>query len=41
MNAPEEAPTDERLIKATLSGDDESFTELVKRHKREVVGMIF
>ena len=36
MTAPEEAPTDECLISATLSGDDGAFTELVRRYKRRV-----
>jgi len=40
MNAPEEAPTDERLIKATISGDDEAFTELVRRYKRKVFSIV-
>jgi RNA polymerase sigma-70 factor (ECF subfamily) len=31
-----EPPTDERLIEATTAGDDEAFTELVRRHKRKV-----
>ena len=40
MSAPEEAPTDENLIKAILSGDDEAFAELVQRHKRKVFKMV-
>lgn len=40
MSAPEEAPTDERLIKAALSGDEEAFAELVQRHKRKVFNMV-
>jgi RNA polymerase sigma-70 factor (ECF subfamily) len=40
MIAPEEVPTDERLVKATLSGDDESFAELVRRHKRKVFNIV-
>ena len=36
MSPPPEEPTDERLAKATLSGDDEAFAELVRRHKRKV-----
>jgi len=40
MNVPMEAPSDEGLIKAALSGDDEAFTELVKRHKRKVFSMV-
>jgi RNA polymerase sigma-70 factor (ECF subfamily) len=35
-----EEPRDEDLIRATLSGDDESFTELVRRHKRKVFGIV-
>jgi RNA polymerase sigma-70 factor, ECF subfamily len=33
------APTDEDLIKSSLAGDDGSFAELVRRHKRKVFGM--
>lgn len=40
MNAPEEAPTDERLVKETLTGDDEAFTELVRRYKRKVFTIV-
>jgi len=40
MTAPEEMPTDERLVKAALSGDDEAFTELVRRHKRKVFTIV-
>lgn len=36
MTAPEEVPTDERLVSATLSGDDGAFGELVRRYKRRV-----
>jgi len=36
MTAPEEVPTDERLVSAALSGDDEAFGELVRRYKRRV-----
>lgn len=36
MNAPEQVPTDERLVKDAISGDDEAFTELVRRHKQKV-----
>ncbi|MGO9953288.1 MAG: RNA polymerase sigma factor [Dissulfurispiraceae bacterium] len=36
MNAPEQVPTDERLVKAALSGDDDAFSELVRRHKQKV-----
>ena len=40
MSVTKETPGDEGLIKATLSGDDEAFTELVKRHKRKVFSMV-
>jgi RNA polymerase sigma-70 factor (ECF subfamily) len=40
MDAPMEAPTDERLIKSTLSGDDEAFAELVRRHKQKVFRIV-
>lgn len=40
MNAPIEPPTDERLIEETISGDDEAFTELVRRHKRKVFRIV-
>jgi len=40
MNAPEDAPTDERLVKETISGDDEAFTELVRRYKRKVFSIV-
>jgi len=36
MTAPEEVPTDERLVSATLTGDDEAFGELVRRYKQRV-----
>ena len=36
MNAPEQVPTDERLVKAALTGDDDAFSELVRRHKQKV-----
>ena len=32
-------PSDDDLVAATLAGDDESFAELVRRHKRKVFGM--
>jgi RNA polymerase sigma-70 factor (ECF subfamily) len=32
-------PSDEDLVAATLAGDDDSFSELVRRHKRRVFGM--
>jgi RNA polymerase sigma-70 factor (ECF subfamily) len=40
MSAPEEVSTDERLINATLSGDDEAFAQLVMRHKRKVFSIV-
>ncbi|HWR58548.1 MAG TPA: RNA polymerase sigma factor [Thermodesulfovibrionales bacterium] len=40
MTAPEEAPTDERLVSEALAGNDEAFTELVRRHKRRVFGIV-
>jgi RNA polymerase sigma-70 factor (ECF subfamily) len=40
MSAYEELPTDERLVTATLSGDDEAFTELVRRHKRKIFSIV-
>jgi RNA polymerase sigma-70 factor (ECF subfamily) len=40
MKAPVEVLTDERLVKAAVSGDDEAFTELVRRHKRKVFNMV-
>jgi RNA polymerase sigma-70 factor (ECF subfamily) len=36
MNEPQQVPTDEGLIEATLSGDDEAFAELVRRYKQKV-----
>ena len=36
MNAPQQVPSDERLIKATLSDDDEAFSELVRRYKQKI-----
>ncbi len=36
MNAPQQVPTDESLINAALSGDDEAFAELVRRYKQRV-----
>jgi RNA polymerase sigma-70 factor (ECF subfamily) len=40
MTASEEVPTDEHLVKAALSGDDEAFAELVRRHKRKVFAIV-
>lgn len=40
MSGSGEAPADDRLIKATLSGDDRAFTELVSRHKRRVFSIV-
>lgn len=40
MNAPEEVLSDDYLVKATLSGDDEAFTELVRRYKRRVFTIV-
>jgi RNA polymerase sigma-70 factor (ECF subfamily) len=36
MNAPQQVPSDEHLIKATLSGNDEAFSELVRRYKQKI-----
>jgi RNA polymerase sigma-70 factor (ECF subfamily) len=36
MTAPEQVPGDERLIKAAISGDDEAFSELVRRYKGRI-----
>jgi RNA polymerase sigma-70 factor, ECF subfamily len=36
MNAPQQVPTDERLITAAISGDDEAFAELVRRYKQKI-----
>ena len=40
MSAPEEAPPDERLVREAISGSDEAFTELVRRHKRKVFNIV-
>lgn len=40
MTAPAEAPTDEHLVRETISGSDEAFTELVSRHKRKVFSIV-
>ena len=39
MSAHLDEPTDERLIQSTLTGDDEAFAELVRRHKSRVFGI--
>ncbi|HUI08064.1 MAG TPA: sigma-70 family RNA polymerase sigma factor [Verrucomicrobiae bacterium] len=39
MTARIEEATDDRLIQSTLTGDDEAFAELVRRHKRKVFGI--
>ena len=39
MTAPEQEPTDERLVRATLAGDDEAFALLVGRHKRRIFAL--
>jgi RNA polymerase sigma-70 factor (ECF subfamily) len=39
MTEPGHEPTDERLVAATLTGDDEAFAVLVARHKRKVFGI--
>jgi RNA polymerase sigma-70 factor (ECF subfamily) len=36
MNAPQQVPSDEHLIKATISGDNEAFSELVRRYKQKI-----
>jgi len=36
MSAYLDEPNDERLIQSTLTGDEEAFAELVRRHKRKV-----
>ncbi len=40
MTASEEEPSDERLVRATLGGDDEAFTELVRRYKKRVFNIV-
>src|SRR3954447_21702486 len=39
MSSEAAPPSDEDLVAATLSGDDDSFAELVRRHKRKVFAM--
>jgi RNA polymerase sigma-70 factor (ECF subfamily) len=38
MPEPPAAPADETLVAATLAGEDAAFAELVRRHKRRVLG---
>jgi len=40
MSEAEEAPNDECLINETISGNDEAFAELVRRHKRKVFNIV-
>lgn len=40
MTAPDSEPTDEHLVKEVLSGGDEAFTELMRRHKRRVLNIV-
>ncbi|OGW45816.1 MAG: hypothetical protein A2Y66_05175 [Nitrospirae bacterium RBG_13_41_22] len=40
MTVPEEVPSDEYLAKEALSGKDETFTELIRRHKQVVLNII-
>jgi len=37
MSEAQQMPTDEHLVKATLSGDDEAFAGLVRRYKQKVL----
>lgn len=39
MSAQTDEPTDERLIQDALTGDDEAFATLVRRHKGKVFGI--
>lgn len=39
MVSAESAPPDERLVEATLAGDDHAFAELARRHKSRVFGI--
>ncbi len=36
MTAPGQVPNDDHLIKAAISGDDEAFSELVRRYKGKI-----
>ncbi len=36
----DDTSTDGRLIKAVLSGDDEAFAELIRRHKRKIFSIV-
>lgn len=36
----DDTSVDERLIKAVLSGDDEAFAELIRRHKRKIFSIV-
>jgi hypothetical protein len=36
MNEPQQVLSDERLVEATLAGDDDAFSELVRRYKTKV-----
>ena len=36
MNEPQQVLSDERLVEATLAGDDDAFSELVRRYKPKV-----
>ncbi len=39
MTAPNPEPSNERLIQASLAGDDEAFAELARWHKRKIFGI--
>jgi len=32
----QQVPSDERLVEATLAGDDDAFSELVRRYKQSI-----
>ncbi len=40
MTEADDTSTDERLIKAVLSGDDDAFAELIRRHKRKIFSIV-